>query len=281
MNALCRCGCGEQAPVCNKTDARKGHVKGEPVAYIAGHYQRMVMSRAPAPSAVQSRTLAWTDTTALSERDIALLAEGDEQTAAQTLDARLRAIGRAERQTFVETGLIVSAMEQRQLWRHLSAPDGQPYHSFNAWVMAASGVSRSTAYAAWKTLQALSWMDLDDLRQIPHCNARRLIGLSTAVQRDPRIIDAAKRSEKEFLDAVTLSYPEQHVEADSRLTLKPEVSARGVMEAAWEVACWVYDVTRREDAQEHIAAYFLDGGCEREAFATMSNREAFAARREA
>jgi HNH endonuclease len=36
----CHCGCGEAAPIAKKTAAKYGHVKGEPVRYINGHYQR-------------------------------------------------------------------------------------------------------------------------------------------------------------------------------------------------------------------------------------------------
>jgi HNH endonuclease len=36
----CHCGCGEPAPIAKKTAIRYGHVKGQPIRYINGHYQR-------------------------------------------------------------------------------------------------------------------------------------------------------------------------------------------------------------------------------------------------
>jgi hypothetical protein len=36
----CHCGCGLPAPLAKKTATKYGHVKGEPVRYINGHYQR-------------------------------------------------------------------------------------------------------------------------------------------------------------------------------------------------------------------------------------------------
>jgi hypothetical protein len=36
----CHCGCGLQAPRAKKTATKYGHVKGEPIRYINGHYQR-------------------------------------------------------------------------------------------------------------------------------------------------------------------------------------------------------------------------------------------------
>jgi hypothetical protein len=37
---LCHCGCGQPAPLAKKNATKYGHVKGEPVRYINGHYQR-------------------------------------------------------------------------------------------------------------------------------------------------------------------------------------------------------------------------------------------------
>jgi hypothetical protein len=36
----CHCGCGEPAPIAKRTTTKYGHVKGQPVRYINGHYQR-------------------------------------------------------------------------------------------------------------------------------------------------------------------------------------------------------------------------------------------------
>lgn len=37
---LCRCGCGEPAPIAKKTASRYGHIKGQPTKYVAGHTSR-------------------------------------------------------------------------------------------------------------------------------------------------------------------------------------------------------------------------------------------------
>jgi hypothetical protein len=37
---LCHCGCGQPAPVAKMTAKRYGYVKGKPIRYIKGHYQR-------------------------------------------------------------------------------------------------------------------------------------------------------------------------------------------------------------------------------------------------
>src|SRR5258708_1547249 len=37
---LCKCGCGEPAPISKQTQRFKGHVKGQPIGYINGHNAR-------------------------------------------------------------------------------------------------------------------------------------------------------------------------------------------------------------------------------------------------
>ena len=37
---LCHCGCGQPAPIAKRTTTKCGHIKGQPIRYINGHYQR-------------------------------------------------------------------------------------------------------------------------------------------------------------------------------------------------------------------------------------------------
>lgn len=37
--SLCMCGCGQPAPIASRTNRAFGHVKGQPVRYIKGHYR--------------------------------------------------------------------------------------------------------------------------------------------------------------------------------------------------------------------------------------------------
>ncbi len=41
IKVLCGCGCGEPAPIARQNDHRFGHIKGEPVRFINGHYARL------------------------------------------------------------------------------------------------------------------------------------------------------------------------------------------------------------------------------------------------
>lgn len=38
--ASCSCGCGLPAPLAQRTNARLGHVKGEPLPFVSGHNKR-------------------------------------------------------------------------------------------------------------------------------------------------------------------------------------------------------------------------------------------------
>lgn len=44
-SGLCRCGCGEPAPIAKKSDRKRGYVKGEPMLFRPNHHGRL---RAPA-----------------------------------------------------------------------------------------------------------------------------------------------------------------------------------------------------------------------------------------
>jgi hypothetical protein len=54
----CHCGCGEPAPVAKKTATKYGHVKGMPVRYINGHYQRSTRL-SPVDYAIDADTGCW------------------------------------------------------------------------------------------------------------------------------------------------------------------------------------------------------------------------------
>lgn len=38
---VCQCGCGQQAPIAQKTDKKRGWVKGQPLKYIQGHNAKL------------------------------------------------------------------------------------------------------------------------------------------------------------------------------------------------------------------------------------------------
>jgi len=42
LTTACACGCGNPAPLAQRTNARKGHIKGEPLLFVSGHNTRLI-----------------------------------------------------------------------------------------------------------------------------------------------------------------------------------------------------------------------------------------------
>ena len=43
MSIFCKCNCGKKTSIAKSNDYRRGWVKGQPVHYIVGHVERMVV----------------------------------------------------------------------------------------------------------------------------------------------------------------------------------------------------------------------------------------------
>lgn len=53
---LCRCGCGQPAPIAKMTNRRRGNVKGQPQKYICGHTRRKPRKSCAADGCVRDTT---------------------------------------------------------------------------------------------------------------------------------------------------------------------------------------------------------------------------------
>lgn len=276
MTQLCGCGCGEPAPVIKMSDARKGWIKGQFAKYIAGHYQKMsLMAKAgQTPMLVQR---AAPEEQEITEQDIVNLRIVDDNDAAELYDNRLIVLERMTKRSFLEVGMICLEVTRRDLWKcRIDPATGSYFHSRDAWMAARLNVSRRSAYYAMEVLSAKD-VPLKDLQEMPRSNAIRLAGMSSAVQRDPKIVEAAKGSEKGFVTVVNASYPDQHQEPRRAVMVTLPDSAREAMDECFGAVRWAYDVEKREDILETLFAYFMDGRCEREGFTNWTNREAFEA----
>lgn len=269
-NVMCACGCGEPTPLITKTDKRKGWVKGQPAKYIAGHQQQMMKEKRGSllPAILQKSD-------AITETDIERMRSMDDIEAADIYDARVIVIEDSTRWTFIELGLICMEVTRRELWKRIVDPKtGRYFHSRDAWIAGRLRVSQRSAYSAMEVLKVKD-VPVSDLREMPRVNAVRLAGLSTQVQRDPTIIQAAKGSEKGFVQVINNRYPDQHQEPRRAVLATLEDSARKEMEECFEVVRFVYEVEKRTDVFSNLFAYFMDGPCEREGYQNVSNREAF------
>jgi hypothetical protein len=279
MTPLCACGCGEDAPKITKSDRRKGWVKGEFADYKAGHYQRMRLrsQRSALESAPKVVQLLDVDAPISQAVLMEIRAKCSRKKAAEYYDARTRRIEFFHRSSFIEQGLILNEMQEQQLFEEIIDPcTNQPFTSFDRWLKDAAPVSRSGGYAAMRALNKLRDVPFEQLRHMPRCNVEVLQTLSSNVLSDPDILESAQNdSEKEFISRVEQAYPDQHVESKRGVVMRPEKSARKLIDEAFGVAMWAYEVTTREDAMENMVAYFMDGNCEREGYSELSNREAY------
>jgi hypothetical protein len=136
--------------------------------------------------------------------------------AESTIFARLNDYDEEERLRYAQIGLMVLSVNRRQLWKHrFDIADGFPCRSFARWIRIACPYSYSTVYAALKDVAELSDVPADDLAQIPQGNFRTMKQLSTAVRRDPKVIEAAKGRTGDFVAMVKKSHPDQHLEAET------------------------------------------------------------------
>lgn len=264
---LCNCGCGKTTPIATKTDKRRGYRKGEHTKYCPGHVQR-----------TQGRlggvvVQPWTGE--LTQDDlIALRASGDEE-AACAIDVRVRCIERTTRHNFVELGMLCLEAKNRDLWAKLTDPDtGVVFHSWEAWIASALNVSRSSAYAAVKAIEATKGIPLQDLKDMSRENLQQFARLSTKAQ--PKFLEAAKTLKAtEFVSKINMEEPNQHLSKAPKVSLDFSDDDRKLFDQAVAVAQWAESTQSRDEAVMAIIHYYLMGACEVEGYLKQSNVNAY------
>lgn len=264
----CLCGCNKTTPIATKTDARRGYKKGEHTKYLPGHVQR-----------TQGKTSAIlhveTDDHEITEARMDNIRAMRDEDAARVLDYRVKAIERATKRSFIEMGVICSEMKKRELWAVLSDDTGVPFHSWEHWATSVMNVSRRSAFAAVKVIEATQGTPISVLQEMPRVNATHFAKLSTKVQQK-LAHKAQTMSEKDFVALVQADFPEQHLSKAPALILNLEAPDRELFDEAIETAEWAHEVKGREIALACILAFFLDGDCEREGYHHATNRKALA-----
>jgi hypothetical protein len=178
------------------------------------------------------------------------------EAAAVAIDDRVRKIERSSKLTFVELGMLLMEVEQREYWRYMQGD----WHSMDQWLSVAAPVCRTSGYAALKAVRELSDVPTDQLIEMPRCN----VGLLAKVpkkNRTPEVIDAAKSlSENAFTGFVQREVPDEHIEHKLPMRFKPDASQRQVIEDALKLAMEREELVSREDALEAICADYLISG---------------------
>jgi hypothetical protein len=130
--------------------------------------------------------------------------------AGQVLDTRLRALEEQHKRTFVEFGLILFEVQNRELWRYVIDPlNGEVYRNFSKWVEGAAPSSRRDCFAALAAIKELADVPPEQLAEMPRCNIETLKLLSISDRKEAlykengetiSVIEAAKTMRlKEFV----------------------------------------------------------------------------------
>lgn len=144
----------------------------------------------------------------------------------------------AQKMSYGRRMAIIREFEVRSLWRHLIDPRvGVPFANITAWLCSGFLGCERTNKEIHSDLKKLADIPAEKLLLMPKDNIQTLMGLSTSVQREPAIIDAALRLKPaEFDEKIEKEYPGQHKERTDKLYLKLGRSQRKILDAWVEFA---------------------------------------------
>lgn len=164
-----------------------------------------------------------------------LLALPDAQ-AAESLNARMAAldyIDQVHEISYSQRLVIIREFERRSLWKHLIDPRvGQPFPHLTAWLSSGFIGCRRVNMEAHSDLKKLAEIPAEKLVVMPKENIKTLTQLSTSVQRQPDVIEAAgQMPAPKFDEKIEKEYPEQHREARKPLHIMPSRTDRKDIDA--------------------------------------------------
>ncbi len=149
--------------------------------------------------------------------------------------------------------MICLQVRDGRLWIELG------FSSFDEWIASSAPYSRSSCYAAMRTLESLKDIPAEKLEQVPRGNLRVMEKLSTAVRSDANVLEwAAKLSETAFWEKVATEYPQQHLEAPERKSVHSlPASLWALMDDCVDKAMREEGFVNRLDAIEYILSDYL------------------------
>ncbi|HWF62911.1 MAG TPA: hypothetical protein VN666_21745 [Nitrospira sp.] len=193
----------------------------------------------------------WMDWQPIGPTDLVefdLLREGE---AARIITERACFIDTAWERTFAEIGMLSEYIEKRQLWKHVGC-DSQ-----NEWIQKFCPRSRSTWFDAKRRWKELADVPASDKIQMSRGVLITMQKLSSAVRKEPEVLEAARGKEEVFRQYIEVNYPNQCIETTKPLHLNPEKSQSAKIEQAIEMARVIFDCKTREEALEAIAVEFI------------------------
>jgi hypothetical protein len=183
--------------------------------------------------------------------------------AAFFLHHRMRAFDWMDEQrerSYAERGLIAIEFEKRKLWQYLDDPaTKKPYTSFNAWASSRCNGARSVTFDAKRDLEALQDVPAAELRDIPKGNLKVLKQLSTAVRKEPAVLQAARSmTTPQFLESIEKLFPEQHIESPIVVKVNAAPADASTFEEAIQYAIDHEIAANRSEAMGRMAYTALE-----------------------
>lgn len=191
----------------------------------------------------------------------------------------------AQQQRFAwfEIGQAASIIKLRELWKVFPIEVGQePFKGFDDYVNRRGQKGRSTIYRAWKLFDGLNQIGETNCRSISQANAIWLLrckdrlgekkGLS-----DQFISNAMAMQEKEYASFCNDNLPgaaKEETQHDRSWRLDKSLAT--IVDRAVKIAMWEEETEDEKVAIERVITYYLEGGCEKEGFANLSNQQAYA-----
>ena len=158
---------------------------------------------------------------------------------------------------FAVLGLMLYDFESERLWEEVIDPaTGWPFGTFGQWMARcapgeageAEPPARSWAYAALKARKELLDIPAADYAQIREANVGTLLQLSTAVRRDPAVLEAARGNNPALIAHVKAHHKDQHIESPAKMLFNFTEGAKAEVEEAVQLAIERGDADNKESA---------------------------------
>ena len=180
----------------------------------------------------------------------------DDFSAESAIFNRLTIYAAQDHTRYAEVGLMADTVDSKLLWRFRVDPeDGLPCRSFARWAHICP-YPYSTLYAAMRDVRELigvegKGVDPEDVAEISQGNIATMKSLSTAVRRDPKVLQAAKtmRPEK-FVEEVQKSHPNQALETRKPMKFNFTASQSAIVQGAIDIAIRTGYAASREELLE-------------------------------
>jgi hypothetical protein len=142
----------------------------------------------------------------------------DPPRAAARLASILSDLEASEKQVFAIRGMCALLAEERELWKEFIDPEvDKPFASFDRWIKWVCPASWGYVRDALRAVKELRDVPFVDLLDMPRTNIETLKKVSTAVRKEPKVIEAAKtQTEAQFAQTLSRDHG-QHIETKKTL----------------------------------------------------------------